>query len=149
VRNHTGKICFLPLEAAQTSQFPGTRGVPNWDNLQGEGLDEAFRIILSDVRGDGGICSYHDTAAGDGRDDHTTAGSSSDYIACTGAPAASPAVPYTVATVDGTVGSPTIMLGSDCAGAVALAKSSGFWIRRINDSPTTLVFIMLNTKDEG
>jgi hypothetical protein len=69
-------------------------------------------------------------------------------IACTGAPAAVPAVPYTVATVDGTAGSPTITPGGDCAGAVALAKKSGFWIRRITESSLTLVFIMLNTKDE-
>jgi hypothetical protein len=70
-------------------------------------------------------------------------------IACNGAPAATPAVPYTVATVDGSSSSLGIASGGDCAGAVALAKQSGYWIRRINESPTTIIFIMLNTKDEG
>lgn len=71
-------------------------------------------------------------------------------IACTGAPTSAPPVPYTVASVDGSSGSPTITPGSDCAGAVASTKSVGFWIRRIVTSPqdTSLVFIMVNTKDE-
>jgi hypothetical protein len=54
-----------------------------------------------------------------------------------------------VTTVDTSFSSPTITLGTNCASAVATAKSSGFWIRRILGAAqdASLVFVMVNSKD--
>jgi glycerol uptake facilitator-like aquaporin len=68
-------------------------------------------------------------------------------IGCTAT--AGPPPTYTVTTVDTSFSSPTITLGTNCASAVATAKSSGFWIRRILGAAqdTSLVFVMVNSKD--